>query len=94
MEADEILAKKHKLAQQAEDLLNNRMVQGFFESKLEACYKAFMGLPVGATLEQYITVHTAYTAVSAMKQYFEGYVKDYENESMANAPDVDEGILI
>ena len=71
---DDELSKRFFRGQEAQALLQNPLIDGFFAERFHANYKAFCELPLGATLEQYQTVHQNFLALQDLRGSLENYI--------------------
>ena len=74
---DEI-AKRLSQGQEAQRLLQNPLIEGFFDNHYKLCYKAFCELPMGCLLENYQTVQHDYLALKRLRGSLEAYIQRAE----------------
>jgi len=70
--------KKLHLSQNAKRLLDDPLLSIFFDKHTEECTEAFETLPIGATIEQYQTVHHDMLAIKRLKITLQRYIEDYD----------------
>jgi len=75
LDMDEEQAQRQLRGIEAEVLLQQPIISQFFEKRFRACYDAFVGLPMGATLQQYQTVHHDLLAIQALRNELEQHIR-------------------
>ena len=59
---------------EAQQLLQNPLIEGFFSSHLAACQQAFRELPMGCSIEQYQTVQHDFLALQRLHDSLKSFV--------------------
>lgn len=67
-------AKRLNQGREAQQLLKNPLMEGFFKSHFAVCQKAFCDLPMGCSIEQYQTVQHDFLAIQRLHSYLETYI--------------------
>ena len=80
--AQDELSQRLLRGQEAQMLLQNPLIEGFFASCFHANYVAFCGLPLGATLEQYQTIHHNFLSLQELRNALEQYVRQAKMDTM------------
>lgn len=70
--------RKFQLAQEAKRILSEPLIEGFFDGEEAVCLEAFRRLPMGATIEEYQTLHHNLLASVRLKLTLQAYIEDHE----------------
>ena len=68
-------AKRLAQGREAQQLLQNPLVEGFIESQYKLCFKAFCDLPMGSKIENYQTIQHDYLALQRLRDSLVAYVQ-------------------
>lgn len=71
-------SRKLHLAQEAKRILNEPLLEGFFDRQELICLEAFKRMPLGASLQEYQTVHHDLLAGERLKMTLLSYIQDYD----------------
>jgi hypothetical protein len=69
---------------EAESLLRQPLIDGFFKARFHACWTAFKSLPLGATLEEYQTVHHEFRALEQLRGELQRHIENARHDQMRN----------
>jgi len=67
--------KRIAQGREAKQLLQNPLIEGFFESQYKLYFKAFCELPMGSSIENYQTIQHDYLALKRLRVSLEEYVQ-------------------
>lgn len=80
---DAELGERLVRGQEAQTLLQNPLMENFFAARFHANYKAFCDLPLGATLEQYQTVHHNFLSLQDLRRDLEKHITRAKTDRIA-----------